>query len=68
MCHRQLELMQNVQSHLVRLSELMQNIAEALESGGDNLAAELDKEVDREFGLKERAMGALQEHRREHGC
>jgi len=46
----------------------MNDIAEATANGGQHLAAELDKEVDREFYMKERAMEALHEHRREHGC
>jgi len=67
-CIRQQELIQNVQQHLMRISELTRAIAEALAKGNDNLAAELDKQVDLEFGFKERGMGALHQHRKEHGC
>jgi hypothetical protein len=67
-CHRQQELIEDVQRHLIRISELTRSIAEALANGNESFAAELDKEVDLEFGLKERGMGALHQHRKEHGC
>lgn len=67
-CLRQQELIAKVQSHLIRISELTRSIAEAVATGSENATAELDKQVDAEFGLKERAMGALHEHRKEHGC
>ena len=37
----------------------MQDIARAVENNLENLVTELDKQVDLEFGMKERAMGAL---------
>lgn len=52
----------------MRISELTRSIADALTNGDEDSASELDKQVDLEFGRKERAMGALHEHRREHGC
>jgi hypothetical protein len=67
-CQRQQELMKKVQDHLIRISDLTRSIAQALANGNENLAAELDKQVDLELGAKERGMGALHEHRREHGC
>jgi hypothetical protein len=67
-CLRQQEIIEEVQRHLIRISELTRAVAEALTNHAENLAAELDKQVDLELGLKERAMGALHEHRREHGC
>ena len=67
-CPRQQELMEDVQRHLIRISELTRSIAEALANGNESFAAELDKEVDLELGRKERAMGALHQHRKEHGC
>jgi hypothetical protein len=67
-CRRQQELIEDVQRHLIRISQLTRAIAEALANHNENLAAELDKQVDLEFGLKERGMGALHEHRNEHGC
>ena len=67
-CKRQQELMEKVQRHLLNISELARRIAEAIANRNENTAAELDKQVDLELGLKERAMGALHEHRKEHGC
>ena len=65
-CLRQQELIEDVQRHLIRISELSRATADALAAGSEGLALEIDKEV--ELGMKERAMGALHQHRREHGC
>ena len=65
---RQRELIEDIQRHLMRMSELTRATAEALANGSEGLAAELDKEVEVELGAKERAMGALHQHRKEHGC
>ncbi len=67
-CTRQQELIEEVQRHLLKISGLMRAISEAIANRSENSAAELDKHVDLEFGMKERAIGALQEHRKEHGC
>src|SRR5258708_2066715 len=67
-CPREQELIADVQHHLMRISELTRDIAEGLAKGHENLAAELDKQVDLEIGAKERGMGALHQHRKEHGC
>jgi hypothetical protein len=60
--------MANVQEHLMQISKLTRAVSEALTNGHENFAAELDKQVELEFGRKERAMGALHQHRKEHGC
>jgi hypothetical protein len=67
-CPKLQELIDEAQSHLIRLSELARMQADALASGSENLVMELDKQVENELGAKERSLGALQEHRREHGC
>jgi hypothetical protein len=67
-CLTQQQLIADVQEHLMQISKLSRAVSEALASGNENFAAELDKQVDLEFGKKERAMGALQQHRKEHGC
>jgi hypothetical protein len=67
-CRLQQELMEDVQRHLIRISELTRAVAEALKNKNENVAAQIDKEVDLELGRKERAMGALHQHRKEHGC
>jgi hypothetical protein len=65
---RQPDIITEVRSHLMRISELTRSIPDALTNGDEDSASELDKQVDLEFGRKERAMGAFHEHRREHGC
>ena len=67
-CRLQQELIEDVQNHLIRISELTRAVAEALKNKNENLAAQLDKEVDLELGRKERSMGALHQHRKEHCC
>jgi hypothetical protein len=67
-CPSQQKLMAEVQDHLMQISQLTRAVAEALANGNENFAAELDKQVDLELGKKERAMGALHQHRKEHGC
>jgi hypothetical protein len=67
-CTVQQELIEDVQNHLIRISELTRAVAAALKSKNENLAAQLDKEVDLELGRKERGMGALHQHRKDHGC
>ena len=67
-CHRQQELIVEAQQHLVRLAELARMQAQALDNTSENLVMELDKQVENELGEKERAIGALREHRMEHGC
>ena len=67
-CLAQQKLITAVQDHLMQVCKLTRAIAEALTNGNENFAAELDKQVDLEFGKKERAMGALHQHRKEHGC
>jgi hypothetical protein len=56
------------QRTLLRLAELARHQAEALRTGADNLIMALDKEIETTLGEKERTLGALQGHRKEHGC
>jgi hypothetical protein len=67
-CIQQQKLIAEVQHHLIQISQLTRAIAEALANGNENIAADMDKQVDLELGKKERAMGALHQHRKEHGC
>jgi hypothetical protein len=67
-CPRQQELIEDVQRHLIRIPELTRDALEARANRNENLAAELDKQVDLELWLAERNMGALHQHRKEHGC
>jgi hypothetical protein len=67
-CLRQQELIADVQGHLIRLSELARFTSAAVAAGNENTVAELDRQFEEEVGEKERAMGALREHRKMHGC
>lgn len=60
--------MDDVQRVLHNLSQLLAQEIEALPTGSESLILGIDREIDRTFGEKERAMGALQQHKREHGC
>jgi hypothetical protein len=67
-CPVRLELMTAVQRHFSNISQLMASAAAAMEAGQENSALELDKMLESEVGEKERALGALHQHRIEHGC
>ena len=67
-CSQRQRLAEVVQQHLQRISQLSRATSEALANGNENLMQALDKEVELEIGAKERALGALREHRKEHGC
>jgi hypothetical protein len=67
-CQRQRELIEQVHDHFIRISGLSRAAADALMNRHENVARELDKQLENELGAKERALGALNEHRLEHGC
>lgn len=67
-CVEQQRLIEVVQQHLIRIAELSRATADAMASRNDDLIAELDRQVEREIGEKERALGALRQHRKDHGC
>jgi hypothetical protein len=68
LCAEQQRLMKEVQCHLIRISELSRATVEAVAARNENLTRELDKQVEAELGEKERALGALRQHRLDHGC
>jgi len=67
-CIRQEELIAETQRHLVRLAELANQESEAISSRNEALILALDQDIENTLGLKERSLGALNEHRRVHGC
>jgi len=67
-CLRQQELIEEVRIYLQRLGELAHAEADALTGGHQDLWKEIDQEIENVMGEKERAIGALNEHRAEHGC
>jgi hypothetical protein len=67
-CRKQQSLIDCVQQHLLRIADLSRDTAEAVANRNENLTRELDSQVEKELGEKERALGALRQHREEHGC
>jgi len=67
-CVRQQELISDVQVHLQRIAELAHAEVDALASRNHNSWKAIDQQIELEIGEKERCIGALNEHRREHGC
>ena len=67
-CREQQSLIECVQEHLLRIADLSRDTAQAVASRNENLTRELDSQVEQELGAKERALGALRQHRHEHGC
>jgi hypothetical protein len=67
-CPEGQRLMERVQRHLISIAELSHAAAEAVAARNDNLVREIDDQVEHELGAKERALGALRQHREEHGC
>jgi hypothetical protein len=57
-----------VVSALNALIELNASQIEALEKADHSKLFSLDKELELSFGRKERAFGALRQHKRDHGC
>jgi len=66
-CTRQEELVAETQRHLIRL-ELAKQESEAISTRNEALILALDQDIENTLGLKERALGALHEHRSVHGC
>jgi len=50
------------------LADLSHTEADIVKSGDKDRMLALDKEIENVIGEKERAMGALLEHRQSHGC
>ena len=67
-CPQQQTLIEAVQVHLSRIVALTQETSAAVANRDDKLTRDLDIRVEQEIGAKERALGALRQHRKEHGC
>ncbi len=67
-CERRDALMEETQRQLLRLADLARAQGEALRNNQENVVMAIDKEVERTLGEKERSLGALREHKKEHGC
>ena len=66
-CAERLRLIEKAQGHLERIAELSYSTARALTMDADEVAR-LDREAEEEVGRKERTLGALRQHRKDHGC
>ncbi len=67
-CRVETKLAQAAAVILTRLIELTTAQLEASREGRRGDVLRLDKELENTVGDKERALGALDEHRKEHGC
>ncbi len=67
-CRVKLDLMEQAQRVLSNLSELMIREREAIATESENTMLAIDKAIEHKVGEKERIMGALRQHRSEHGC
>jgi hypothetical protein len=67
-CDKQQELRRAVASILERIDGLTKEQLDAIATGDDAKLMALDKKIELTFGEKERAFGALFQHRDEHGC
>jgi hypothetical protein len=66
-CERCAELFSQVAGVLDELASLTLAQSEAFKAGDMDRFTRLDKELENTVGRKERCIGALREHRREHG-
>ena len=67
-CPERHKLATDVQECLMCIAQLAHATADAIATGNQQLALELDKEAETEIGRKQRALGALRQHRSDHGC
>lgn len=67
-CPEATKLVEEVQRALGTLAQLMSVQREALVQKPETALLAVDRDIERQFGEKERAMGAPLQHRKEHGC
>lgn len=67
-CSQQNELSGHAIEVLGQIARISQEQIQALRSNDQAAMMRLDRQLELLFGEKERAFGALAEHRREHGC
>lgn len=67
-CEDKLKLMDQAQEALASICELVTQQRQALRAGADNTVDALDKRLEHLMGEKERRLGALRQHEKEHGC
>jgi hypothetical protein len=67
-CKTRQRLENLAQYHLRELAALAQEEADILRTADQERILEVDKKIENTLGQKERVIGALDEHRKEHGC
>ena len=67
-CEQQDHLRRAAYAILKRIELLAIEQSTAMEAQDDDRLMAADRQLEAEFGKKERAFGSLFEHRREHGC
>jgi hypothetical protein len=67
-CSEQQRLISQVQEHLINLADLARAEVDAMRDESENTWLEIDRQIELAIGEKERALGALKQHRHEHGC
>ncbi len=67
-CPEKAKLIASTQAILERIARLATEQREALANEAENLVRTIDERIEHELGAKERALGALRQHRSEHGC
>jgi tetrahydromethanopterin S-methyltransferase subunit G len=61
--------LQNLVQHILfEIATLSREEAEILKTGDQKRINEIDKRLENLVGEKERALGAVKQHRTEHGC
>ena len=67
-CEKQAELRRKATEILERIDKLTDQQIQAMQDRDDEKLMAADKELELLYGKKQRAFGALFEHRNEHGC
>ena len=67
-CPEYARLEQEVTDILTKLSQLTQEQLRAFRDSNHTRFTQLDKELEIMIGQKERSLGALRQHAKEHGC
>ncbi len=67
-CPRREELTAEVEAALQKIIEASKSAQEAIRGDNEPDLMRFDRELESAVGRNERALGALEEHKREHGC
>ena len=67
-CLEKQELIAQVESCLERIAKLARAGVDVLRDELEEDWLEIDRQIEAAFGEKERSVGALRQHRKEHGC